>query len=59
MATMTAFAPARTDAQPVVLLTDARHEALEDAARRWITDGDTPEVVASYAHALRTLIGDI
>jgi hypothetical protein len=33
--------------------------ALGTAARAWVENGETPEVVAVYAHALRQLIGDL
>jgi hypothetical protein len=32
------------------------HVDLDEAARRWLTEGDTPENVAAYASALRALL---
>jgi hypothetical protein len=37
---------------------DAR-AALEAATQRWVAEGDTPENVAAYAHALRSLLGEL
>jgi hypothetical protein len=38
---------------------DDAHRELDDAGRRWLTEGESPEVIAAYAHALRRLIGDL
>jgi hypothetical protein len=36
-----------------------RHPELDAATRRWLAQGENPEVVATYARALRKLIGDL
>jgi hypothetical protein len=36
-----------------------QHAALEDATRRWVFEGDSPQNVADYAHALRALLGEV
>jgi hypothetical protein len=35
---------------------DLRHVALDDATKRWLSEGDTPDNVAAYASALRDLL---
>jgi hypothetical protein len=32
------------------------HVALDEATRRWLSEGDTPDNVAAYASALRDLL---
>jgi hypothetical protein len=36
-----------------------QHAALQDATRRWVFEGDSPQNVADYAHALRALLGEV
>jgi hypothetical protein len=36
-----------------------QHAALEDATRRWVGEGDSPQNVADYAYALRALLGEV
>jgi hypothetical protein len=43
-------------AVPTSSMTDHDHVALEEATRRWLSEGDTPDNVAAYASALRDLL---
>jgi hypothetical protein len=48
--------PLPEPAPPEPAATVRDHVDLDEAARRWLTEGDTPDNVAAYASALRALL---